>query len=137
MLVKRGLRRGREDYLRVIYEMGLGINERVKSIEIAAKLGVSKPSVSEMLRKLADEKLILLKKYSRVTLTQKGMKQGEILHDKHLAVKSFLGKLRNRRHEEVLKEAHELEHGISDETLEGIDRIMHGKSIKDVPCYVG
>ena len=137
MAGKRGLRRGREDYLRTIYEMGLGVNEPVKSIEIAAKLEISKPSVSEMLRKLADEKLISLRKYSKITLTQKGMKHGEILHDKHLAVKNFLRKMLKYDEKMMNDEAHELEHAFSHEAVGYLNNLVYGKVVKDVPCYVG
>jgi Mn-dependent DtxR family transcriptional regulator len=134
---KRGLRRGREDYLRAIYEMGLGVNNNIKSVEIARALEVSKPSVSEMLRKLSVNGLVKLEPYSKVILTSKGMKHGEILHDKHLAVKNFLRKMLKYDEERMNDEAHELEHAFSHEAIGHLNNLVYGKVVKDAPCYVG
>lgn len=134
---KRGLRRGREDYLRVIYEMGLGVNNNIKSVEIARALKVSKPSVSEMLRKLSVNGLARLEPYSKVILTSKGMKAGEFLHDKHLAVKNFLRKMLKCDEKMMNDEAHELEHAFSHEAVGHLNNLVYGKVAKDAPCYVG
>ena len=48
----------KEDYLKAIYHLGKEESKNTKSIEISKYLKVSKPTVSEMLRKLADNNLV-------------------------------------------------------------------------------
>jgi len=137
-------KRGREDYLRTIYELSEDENIGVKSIDIASALAISKASVSEMLRKLAKENLIKMQPYSKIFLTAKGKKQAENVFDKNYTISKFLKKF--LEHDEFLaeKEAHELEHAFSEESLEKINKIMFGKkenkeiaAKSENPSYVG
>lgn len=132
------MKRGKEDYLRVIYE--LEEKEGIKSIEIAKELKISKPSVSEMLRKLSSKKLIKLKPYSKVFLTAKGKKEAEKIYDKHHLIKNFMKKFFRYEDEKARKEAHSLEHAFSEETIEILKESLYGqaaKEIKILPNYIG
>ena len=137
-----GSKSSKEDYLRTIYELYEDENVGVKSIDIAKELKISKASVSEMLRKLASEKLIKMQPYSKIFLTARGKKQAENIFDKNYTISSFLKKF--LAHDELLaeKEAHELEHVFSKESLEKLNQIMFGKTDKEIakteiPSYVG
>jgi Mn-dependent DtxR family transcriptional regulator len=137
MGAKRGLKRGREDYLRAIYELGLGVNNNIKSVEIARVLEVSKPSVSEMLRKLSVNGLVKLEPYSKVILTSKGMKVGEFLHERHKTIKNFLKKIMKYDDVEVYDEAHELEHAFSDDSIHALNDFVLGRRLGvEIPTYV-
>jgi DtxR family Mn-dependent transcriptional regulator len=130
--------RGKEDYLRTIYEL---YEERdgVRSIDIAEKLGTSKASVSEMLRKLAKENLIKVKPYSKIFLTQKGKKQGKNLFDKHHIIKQFIKKFIRHGEEKAKEEAHKLEHALSEESVKVISRLLnenYKEEFKFFPSYV-
>lgn len=127
------MRKAKEDYLRIIY--GLHNADGVKSVDIANKLNISKASVSEMLKNLHREKLIAIKPYSKIFLTNKGKKHGEKCYDKHRIIKKFMQKF--MKEEKAEKEAHHLEHAFSDETIEIFKDIMFKNKIIDYPSYTG
>lgn len=130
-IMKKGAdRKSIEDYLRVIHE--LESQGPVKSIEIAKTLHISKPSVSEMLRKLEKLKMIKLKPYFPVQLTEKGKKEASKLQNKHEIIKSFLEKVKHTNPE---KEAHILEHHFSDESICKLQDCFKIK--QEIPCYIG
>ena len=121
-------KRGKEDYLRTIYELSEDENTGVRSVDIASELDISKASVSEMLRKLASQKLVKMQPYSKIFLTSKGKKQAENIFDKNYTISRFLKKF--LEHDEFLaeKEAHELEHALSEESIKKLNKIMFGKT---------
>ncbi len=126
-------KRGKEDYLRVILELERE-NNIVRSIDISKKLKISKPSVSEMLKKLAKFKLIDFKPYSKVQLTNKGEKLARIVREKHEIIEKFAEKF---QHSKPHDEAHNLEHHFSDEMLARISEFIEGKrKIENPPGYI-
>ena len=125
----------REDYIRAIYVLEER-NVQVRSIDLAEYLGVSKPSVSEMIRELSKESVILFKKYSKLKFTEKGRKIAENLTSKHRIIESFLRDMLKLNPEYIHKEAHRLEHAFSDESIERLRKLLgnpkldpHGKPI--------
>jgi DtxR family Mn-dependent transcriptional regulator len=119
---------GKEDYLRVIYEM-----KKARNIDIAHELGISKPSVSEMLRKLAKLKLVNFKPYSQVSLTIKGRKKAGKIIKKHEIIEKFAGKIGHKKPHE---EAHILEHYFSDDMIKKLDNFLSEKKIENLPPYI-
>ena len=125
----------REDYLRALYVMEEKNNE-IKSIGIAKYLNVSKPSVSEMARKLNEEGLVSYKKYSRLRFTQKGRRIAQKITCKHRLIELFLKKMLKMNSGSIHEEAHRLEHAFSDESIEKLKKLLgnpkedpHGKPI--------
>ena len=125
----------REDYLRGLYileeEKG-----KIKSIDLAHYLNVSKPSVSEMIRELNREGLIDYKKYSKLRFTSKGRKIAKKLTSKHRLIESFLRNMLKISPKNVHQEAHRLEHAFSDESIFKMRKLLgnpkkdpHGKPI--------
>jgi DtxR family Mn-dependent transcriptional regulator len=132
-------KRGKEDYLRVIYEL-YEDRKGVRSVEIAKKLNISKASVSEMLRKLASENLVKIKPYSKIFLTVRGKGEAERLFDKHFVIKNFVKKILGHDDKKAREEAHKLEHALSEESVEIISKLMdesYGGEVKAKPSYVG
>jgi len=125
----------REDYLRIIYEFEEG--KGVRSIDIAKELGISKPSVSEMLRKLAGENLVKIQPYSKIFLTGKGKRKAEKLFDRHFIIKQFVEKVLGHNEEKALEESHKLEHALSEESIEIISELMRLNKKFPTPSYVG
>ena len=123
----------KEDYLRIIYE--LHEEAGVKSIEIADALKISKASVSEMLRKLAKEKLVKISPYSRIKLTKKGAEIAKQIYEKHDFIKGFLSMI-GHDDEEAKQHSHVLEHALPDSS---VDKLKNYFKIpeKKVPSYVG
>jgi len=135
------INKAREDYLRVIYELhnALSVKRGVRSIDIARKLKISKASVSEMLRKLATENLIKIEPYSKIFLTAKGKRRAEMFYSKYYVIKSFLKKILKCKEERAEEEAHELEHALSDESVEMIKKLINGDEgeLRNLPSYIG
>ncbi len=131
-------RKGEQDYLRVIYELYEKGNGRgVRSIDIAKRLGVSKASVSEMLRKLAEEKLIKLEPYSDIFPTTQGWRMARELSNNCGVIKSFFKKYFGYDENKAYEEAHKLEHSFSNESIERMREFLEGKRALNMPNYVG
>ena len=109
-----------EDYL----EMILMLREQkgyARSIDIAASLGVTKPSVSFAMKNLRENGYILMDESNYITLTDKGMEIARRIYDRHKALTAFLLKI--GVDEEIARDdACKIEHDISDETFHAILR---------------
>lgn len=112
-----------ERYLEVIYSVGRSADEvRVK--DIAASLGVSLPSVSEMLDRLVESSLVTHDKYGHIELTARGRRIAKGLDRKHEVIKDFFMNVLGVEEEVADADACEIEHVISDATLIGLVEYM-------------
>jgi DtxR family Mn-dependent transcriptional regulator len=112
-----------ERYLDVIYEIEAERGDaRVK--DIAAALGVSYPSVSEMVDRLVFEGLVTHDKYQHISLTAKGRRIGKGLDEKHEVIKRFFTNVLGVDEKVADKDACEMEHVISDESLVRLVRYL-------------
>lgn len=128
-------KRGYEDYLRTILELLEDKEKEVRSIDISRELKISKPSVSEMLKKLVKEKLIVFSPYSKIKLTSKGEKLARKVRDRHEIIEKFAEKLKvSQAHEH----AHILEHHFSEELSQKLSEFIDGKRKLEekMPPYV-
>lgn len=125
---------GKEDYLRIILELSRE-QDKVRSIDISKKLKISKPSVSEMLKKLSSLNLIKFEPYSDIELTGKGEKLARKIQDTHETIKKFAEKI---GHQQSGEEAHKLEHHVSPEFLEKLEDFVYGKRkiAEKAPSYI-
>lgn len=73
----------REMYLKAIYQMQLG-NERLKSRDLAKRLGYSPTAVSKMMRKLVKEEYILPDYHAGIRFTEEGEKRARRLYDRYV-----------------------------------------------------
>ncbi len=133
--MKKRKKRVRQDYLRIIHQ--LYEDKGVKSIKLAKEMNISKASVSEMLRKLEKEKLVKIKPYSKIKLTSKGKKKAEELSHQYFLIKKFLEKVFNHGHKKARKEACELEHSLSKESVKTISQILNQEKPVLKPTYIG
>lgn len=101
-----------DEYLEEMYRCEKE-KKKISTKELAEKLKISMPSVSEMLVKLRDKKLIEYQSRGRITLTTKGRKVGSTVYKKFETLKKFLIKL-GFEETEAEKEACKLEHAVSD-----------------------
>lgn len=83
--------------------------------EIAATLNVKPPSVTNMLRKLDEQKYVTYKRYRGVILTKKGKSLAKKLQRRHNALKRFLVMI-GVSDENAEKDACKIEHRIDPET---------------------
>jgi len=113
-----------EDYLACIYDLSLD-GGAVKTNEIAAKLGLTPASVTEMTQKLAGDGYLNYEKYRGVTLTSKGLKVAERIKRKHRLLERFLVDVLGMKREQSHDEAMRLEHTVSDESVERLNQILN------------
>ncbi len=108
-----------EEYLETILYLTRD-GGRAKTRDIARAMDIKPPSVSEMLLKLRDEGLIDYAPYEGAVLTERGQAQAIQIERKHQLLETFLvdtlGVERNTAHDEAC----ELEHSISENTVEKI-----------------
>lgn len=112
-----------EDYLKVIY----GINERSERVTtqaIAAQLDVAPPSVTGMLKRLSDLKLIVYEPYRSIELTESGRKVALEVVRHHRLLELYLAEALGYSWDEVHDEADRLEHLISEEFERRIDAVL-------------
>ena len=109
-----------EDYLETIL---MFCEERgsARSVDIAAHLGVTKPSVSFAMKRLRENGYILMGDDSRITLTEQGEAIARRIWERHNLLSTFLVRLGVS--EAVARaDACKIEHDLSDETFEAIRR---------------
>jgi Mn-dependent DtxR family transcriptional regulator len=87
--LEKKLSPSREEYLKAIYSLSQR-TQLVRSIDIAAYLGVSKPSVHCAVSTLQEEGLVIKPLGGEIQLTEKGRKQGKIITAKFQIIKQFL-----------------------------------------------
>ena len=104
-----------EEYLEAIYSFNEQ-GEEAKNQDLAKKLKVAPPSVTEMIKKLANEGYVTYEPYRGVILTGKGMARAQVVVRKHRILERFLHDTLGIGNEKVHAEACKLEHAISDET---------------------
>ena len=112
------IRKSSEDYL----EAMLVMQERhgyIRSIDIAAELNVTKPSVSYATKRLRENGYITMDKEGLITLTDKGLEIAESMYERHRLLTQFFVRLGIR--EDVAREdACKIEHDLSEETFQAI-----------------
>lgn len=114
----------REDYIKVIYELGGHINQ-VSNKDIANTLKISAPSVSEMIKKLLQEGYIEYKLYQGVRLTEYGVREAKKIRRRHLLWEVFLVEKLGYSWDEIDEEAEKLEHVTSERLEECLDKYLN------------
>ena len=99
----------REDYLIGIYRLTKGEKNFVNSVTLAKHLGVSRASVSEMVKKLTAEDLISFID-NKIELTEKGTERAKNLISSHRLWEIFLIDHLDMTFDEAHEQAHHLEH---------------------------
>ena len=120
-----------EDYVEMIYR--LSINTGFTRIhELADFLNVQPPSATKMVQKLAELELVNYERYGVLTLTDKGIKIGKTLLERHNIIESFLRIISPEV--DVLEQTEKLEHSIEADTLECLGYFI--QYIKDKPYVI-
>jgi len=129
--------RARQDYVKALFALG-GDAGVVSTSQLAARLAVSMPSATNMLRTLAHDGLVVLAPGTGARLSASGRRLALDLVRRHRILETFLEKVLGLDWAEVHEDAEVLEHHISDRVLEAIDRLVghpsedpHGHVIPD------
>ncbi|MCH7473088.1 MAG: metal-dependent transcriptional regulator [Gemmatimonadetes bacterium] len=111
------LSRSIEDYLKVIYKLELESGSAQTSA-IADALAIAPPSVSGMVKRLADAELVTHVPYRGVELTEAGRRQALRMLRRHRILESYLIGHLGYDWDDVDREAERLEHAVSDDLVE-------------------
>jgi len=128
-----------EEYLERIYRFEESGRKRVKTTDLAKDLGVSPASVTEMLSESLSKKgLVDYEPYKGVKLTKKGKTLASSMMRKHRLAERLLVDVVGVNWDESHEEACKLEHALSKEVLEKLDKALgnpascpHGNVIPD------
>lgn len=104
-----------EDYVELIAEL-MDQHGEARPVDIAARLGVSQPTVSKILSRLKRDGLVTHEPYRSVFLTDEGTKLAETCRKRHRIVVSFLMAL-GVPNDVAEHDAEGIEHHVSAETL--------------------
>src|SRR5437016_14188504 len=102
-----------EDYLKALYHLH-GDTRPVPTRDLAQRLGISSPSVSEMVGRLVTQGLVEHDRYRGQQLTKEGRKVALELVRHHRLLEMFLVQVLGYSWDEVHEEAERLEHVISE-----------------------
>jgi DtxR family Mn-dependent transcriptional regulator len=105
--------RSQEDYLKALYQLH-GDQRPVPTRDLAQRLGISSPSVSEMVTRLSAQGLVEHDRYRGQQLTREGRKVALELVRHHRLLEMFLVQILDYSWDEVHDEAERLEHVISE-----------------------
>lgn len=124
-----------EDYLKAIFAI-TSLGEPASTSGIAARIGVTSPSVSAMLHRLRDSGLVEQTTWGHVALTDHGESHARHVVRRHRLLETFLHRVLGVSWDEIHVEAEVLEHHISgrlenliDAALGFPDRDPHGDPI--------
>jgi DtxR family Mn-dependent transcriptional regulator len=123
------LTRAVQDYLKAIHLLGGG-DRTVSPAEIAGRLGVRAPSVTGMLKRLAEAGLIEYAPGSGARLTALGVGEARRVIRRHRLVELFLHQVLGLDWSEVDAEAEALEHAISPRLEQALARHL-GEPVED------
>ena len=112
-----------EDYLKALYYLD-GDERTVPTSDLAQRLGISSPSVTEMVGRLAAEGLVEHESYRGQRLTTRGHKVALELVRHHRLLEMFLVRTLGYSWDEVHEEAERLEHVISERLEERIFELL-------------
>ena len=111
-----------EDYLEAIYELSQP-GSPVHTQEVADRLGVKAPSVTEMFQKLESQDLVKYQKYGGVQLTPSGEEIAKSVRDAHQAIQHLFRLLQVSEHQADI-DACKVEHNLSLETVTQLKKFV-------------
>ncbi|MFD1670499.1 metal-dependent transcriptional regulator [Agrilactobacillus yilanensis] len=127
----------KENYLKIIFELEYD-HRKINNKNIADIMGVSAPSVSEMLASLTKDKLVEHTPYNEITLTKEGRQLAQDLVKKHRIWEVFLVHKLGYPIREVHSAADTLEHATNDDLTGRLNKFLdypkrcpHGGIIPD------
>ena len=126
-----------ENYLKALFTMSNSKGE-VNVNDLSKRLEIKMPTVTSMMKKLSEKKLVLYESYKPLKLTEKGKKEAAIILRKHRLTEMFLVQKMGFGWEDVHPIAEQVEHIQSPLFFEKMDEILgfpkldpHGSPIPD------
>lgn len=126
-----------ENYLKALFNLSNSKGE-VNVSELSRHLEIKMPTVTSMMKKLSEKKLVFYESYKPLRLTEKGKKEAAIIIRKHRLTEMFLVQQMGFGWEQVHPIAEQVEHIQSPEFFEKMDELLgfpkidpHGSPIPD------
>ncbi|SNR37706.1 iron (metal) dependent repressor, DtxR family [Lutibacter agarilyticus] len=137
-LMELKLSQTEENYIKAIYSIEVHTGKSVSTNKIAEKLKTKASSVSDMIKKLSDKKLVYYKKYQGTKLTSEGKSIAVKIVRKHRIWEVFLVNNLDYTWDEVHDLAEQLEHIKSNTLINKLEAYLnfpthdpHGDPIPD------
>lgn len=111
-----------ENYLKSLWQLG---SENVSTADLAQQLGVAPASATKMVQRLTEKGLVLYVPYRGATLTSKGELKALSVVRRHRLLETFLAKTLSLGHDQIHKEAENLEHALSKELEDSISIFLN------------
>ncbi|MET2986636.1 metal-dependent transcriptional regulator [Aureibaculum conchae] len=132
------LSQAEENYVKAIYALENDTTTSVSTNLIAEQMHTKASSVTDMIKKLSEKRLVAYKKYQGVQLSDKGKNVATSIVRKHRLWECFLVEKLNFSWDEVHDIAEQLEHIQSEEMIDRLDAYLdypsvdpHGDPIPD------
>ncbi|MBO4229739.1 MAG: metal-dependent transcriptional regulator [Clostridia bacterium] len=116
------LRESGEMYLETIYVLSQK-STAVRSIDVGAQMGFSKPSVSRAIGILKKDGLVAMDGQGFLKLTEEGEKRAKIIYERHMLLSQLLKNI-GVDEETATEDACRIEHYISEKTFEALKNHM-------------
>ena len=123
------LHESEENYLEAIYLL-FQVKGYVRSIDIAAYLHFSKPSVSRAIKNLKEKELIIVDENGMINLTSKGKEKAACIYERHKVLSDILISFGVEK-DQAIADACRIEHVISQESFEKIKEYFKITKLKD------
>lgn len=127
-----------ENYIKAIFHLSEEAGESISTNEIAKQVNATAASVTDMLKKLKQKKLVTYEKYHGVRLTAEGDIMAKSIVRKHRLWEVFLVDKLGYGWDKIHDIAEQLEHIKSDELIQKLDKFLgyptadpHGDPIPD------
>jgi DtxR family Mn-dependent transcriptional regulator len=111
-----------EDYLEVVYSL-IETKGYARASDIAECLGVKRPSVTGMLKRLDGMGLVVYERYRVLTLTDKGKEMARFIQQKHATIVRFL-QILGIEEKTARLDAEGIEHHVHKVTLNRIEHFV-------------
>jgi DtxR family Mn-dependent transcriptional regulator len=118
-----------QDYLKALHRLG-GAEHQVTPVEVAARLNVRAPSVTGMLKRLAELGFIIYESGKGAKLTDIGTREARRVIRRHRLVELFLHQVLKLDWSELDAEAEALEHAISPRLEQALAQFL-GEPLED------
>jgi DtxR family Mn-dependent transcriptional regulator len=113
-----------ENFLKTIFTLKEDEGEKTSTSNLAERLGISGPAVTDMAKKLSVKGLVEYKPYKEIEITSEGRDIAVKVIRRHRIWEMFLHKVLELDLNEVHDEAELLEHQTSDKLLDKMDQFL-------------
>jgi len=121
-LIRMVIHEAAENYIETIYMLRRR-NGSCRSVDVAAELGYSKPTISVMMKNLRENGYIRIDEGGELVLTESGMEIALRMYERHEIIARCL-MLLGVTEETAYRDSCKIEHDLSDETFEAIKKYL-------------